>query len=151
MFKTLKLLLPALIPSWRFFDVIAPSPRIQFALMSSDNDVAKEWHEFRPRPEHLSLIQMSGRMLWNPSWNESLFLVSCAERLLQKPTQHSEDEILNRIAIGLMGDEVYASLPGATRLQFRLALVQREESAITQEIVFYSSIRALTTRGAAWT
>jgi len=39
-------------------------------------------------------MQMSGRMFWNPSWNESLFLVSCAERLLQNPTPHSEDEIM---------------------------------------------------------
>ena len=30
-----KLLLPALIPSWSFFDVIAPSPRIEYALLRS--------------------------------------------------------------------------------------------------------------------
>lgn len=26
-----KLLLPALIPSWNFFDVIAPAPRVEYA------------------------------------------------------------------------------------------------------------------------
>ena len=89
-------------------------------------------------------------MAWNPCWNESLFLVSCAERLLQNPTQHSEDEILNRIVIGLIGDTSGADLPDATHLQFRLVLVQRVEAAITEEIVFYSRIQALPTHGAAW-
>lgn len=36
-------------------------------------------------------------MLWNPVRNESLFLVSCAERLIEHPTVHSEEEILKRI------------------------------------------------------
>ena len=36
MLRTLKLLLPVLIPSWRFFDFIAPSPRIQFSLLKTE-------------------------------------------------------------------------------------------------------------------
>ena len=36
--NALRLLLPALIPSWRFFDVIAPSPRIEYALGATSTD-----------------------------------------------------------------------------------------------------------------
>ena len=93
--NTLKLLLPALIPSWNFFDVIAPSPRIEYTLLNSQNESVTDWQEFRPRPEQLSFIQLLFRLLLNPRWNETLFMVSCAERILQNPTeyQHSENEI----------------------------------------------------------
>ncbi len=37
-------------------------------------------------------------MFWNPEGNESLFLVSCAERIMENYTPHSENEILKRIA-----------------------------------------------------
>jgi hypothetical protein len=48
MLQTLKLLLPALIPSWRFFDTIAPSPRIEFTLLKTAQDASGAWREFRP-------------------------------------------------------------------------------------------------------
>ncbi len=44
------LLLPALIPSWNFFDVIAPSPRIEAARLAS-TDAQPVWREFRSRPQ----------------------------------------------------------------------------------------------------
>src|SRR6187402_3359239 len=97
MLQTIKLLLPALIPSWRFFDTIAPSPRIEFTLLQSVQGVAGDWQEFRPRPSSLAVHEMLVRMFWNPRWNETLFLVSCAERLLTAPTEHSSHEIFNRI------------------------------------------------------
>ena len=37
MFNVLKLLIPALLPSWNFFDYITPSPRIQFTLLKHEN------------------------------------------------------------------------------------------------------------------
>ena len=36
--QIIRLLLPALIPSWRFFDVVAPSPRIEFVLLETAGD-----------------------------------------------------------------------------------------------------------------
>ncbi len=145
MFHILKLLLPAVIPSWRFFDVIAPSPRIQFVLLNSANppsDEHCEWHEFRPRPAHLSFLQMLGRMFWNPERNESLFLVSCAERIVQQPTQHSEDEILKRIITELKSNHSGLT-EKTTHLQFRLLLVQRQDSRFQQQVVFHSRIQPL--------
>jgi len=148
MLHTLKLLLPALLPSWRFFDFIAASPRIQFALLSAENDSSCEWREFRPRPARLSFVQMLGRMLWNPRWNESLFLVSCAERLVECPTQHSEDEILKRIIKEFEANPSDSHLLAATHLQFRLVLVQRQGSQLEHEVVYLSRSQALPERAA---
>ena len=149
MLHTLKLLLPALLPSWRFFDFIADSPRIQFALTRAENESSCEWsgwREFRPRPTQLSFMQMLGRMLWNPRWNESLFLVSCAERLLERPTSHSEDEILKRIMRELEADPSSLHAQVATHLQFRLLLVKRQGSQLQHEVVYHSRIQALPER-----
>lgn len=113
MLQTLKLLLPALLPSWHFFDFIAASPRIQFTLLTAENNPLienRDWQEIRPRPVRLSLLQMLGRMLRNPRWNESLFLVGCAERLLESPTTHSEDEILKRFVAELRSNPSSTSL-----------------------------------------
>ncbi|MFT4253889.1 MAG: hypothetical protein QM608_15565 [Caulobacter sp.] len=132
MLQPLKLLLPALIPSWNFFDVIAPSPRIEYALLASP-EAEPDWREFRPRPARMSPAVMLRRLFWNPQGNEALFLVSCAERLVDQPTAHSEDEIFRRIAAdfgpaqggwlrfrlvflawtgeGVVGEELYVSAP----------------------------------------
>jgi len=142
LFQTIKLLLPALIPSWDFFESIAPSPRIQFSLLNSENQTNKPWIEFRPRPQSVSFITMLKRMLWNPCWNESLFLVSCAERIVGNSSSelilHSEQEILKRIKNDLV--QKHQSLT-ATHLQFRLLFVQRQDQELTEDIAFYSRIQ----------
>lgn len=135
----LQLLLPALIPSWNFFDVIAPSPRVEYALTTLAGAAPETWREFRPRPGRVSLATMAGRLLWNPRWNESLFLVSCAERLIDNPTAHSQDEIFKRIAADLARGPERAE----GWLTFRLVFVTREDEAITREVLFEASPRAL--------
>ncbi|MDE1153680.1 MAG: hypothetical protein PW788_14185 [Micavibrio sp.] len=141
MLQTLKLLLPALIPSWRFFDVIAASPRIEFTLLDSAEDTAATWQEFRPRPAHLPLRDMLKRMAWNPSWNESLYLVSCAERLVTNASEHSQQEILNRIRRDIA--------PAATKpfLQFRLQLLHRNGAVMEQDVAYTSPVYSV--QGAA--
>lgn len=142
MLKTLKLLLPALIPSWRFFDFIVASPRVQFVLLNSAGKPLGDWQEFRPRPAQLSFGKMLQRMLWNPQWNESLFMVSCAERLLENPTRHSEDEIFKRIQREI---ERTGSRPeDATQVQFRLLMVERRDTVLYREVDYLSPIRPLT-------
>lgn len=144
--KPIKLLLPALIPSWNFFDVIAPSPRIQFSLLNSASESVQQWQEFRPRPARLSFLQMLKRMLWNPKWNESLFMVSCAERIMgdatQQLIQHSENEILKRIENELLHTEATFET-AATHLQFRLIFVKRQGTELYEEITFHSRIQPL--------
>lgn len=135
----LQLLLPALIPSWNFFDVIAPSPRVEYALSPDAEATPKAWREFRPRPERVPPANMAARLLWNPRWNESLFLVSCAERLIDSPTAHSQDEIFKRIA----ADLARGGTPLEGWLAFRLVFVAREDEAIAREVLFEAAPRAL--------
>jgi hypothetical protein len=139
--QTLKLLLPALVPSWRFFDTIAPSPRIEFTLLHTAQEASGRWREFRPRPARLPIGGMLKRLFWNPRWNESLFLVSCAERLMASPTEHSRQEILDRIEAELARDSIDA---GANPyLQFRLVFLSREGAQIQRHITYISPIHKL--------
>lgn len=134
--ETIRLVLPALIPSWRFFDTIAPSPRIEFALLENEQDVPGNWREFRPRPASLSILTLLKRIFWNPRWNETLFLVSCAERLMENPTDHSRREIVNRIRHELG--------PSPARyLQFRLAFISRDGAILQRRIDFVSHVYPL--------
>ena len=143
MLATLKLLLPALIPSWRFFDAITPSPRVQFILLSKELRPLQPWQEFRPRPQKISLLCMLKQMLWNSYWNESLFIVSCSERLLDHPTKHSEDKILQQIILELKTQGLFSTTPDLFALQFRLKQVQRRDHELTEKIVYHSRITPL--------
>ena len=141
MLGVLRLLAPALIPSWNFFDVIADSPRVEYARLTAPDAVTDDWREFRPRPQQLSPAAMAGRLLWNARWNEALFVTSCAERLLNAPGAHSEDEIFHRIAADL------ADRPDATAagdwLGFRIVLLSEQQGAIEREIAFVAAPRRL--------
>ncbi len=137
MIHTLKLLLPALIPSWNFFDVIADSPRVEYSLLAAPDDRDGAWLEFRPRPQRVPLPAMIGRLLWNAQWNETLFVISCAERLMEAPTEHSQNEIFRRIAADL------TERPDAPWLRFRIALLSEREGAIAREIAFISETRPI--------
>lgn len=135
MLKTLKLLLPVIFPSWRFFDIIAPSPRIEYCLLSSNNENATEWHELRPRPKHISPINFLKRLVWNPDWNESLFLMSCAERLTEQPTNHSINYIASHVLKAVKDQAAYT--------QFRLRHIYRIDSSIQDSISYVSPIYAV--------
>jgi len=132
-----KLLLPAIIPSWNFFDIIAPSPRIYFSLLNSKNELVSDWSEFRPRLEHVSFKQMLLRICWNPVWNESLFIMSCTERIMANPTEYSELEILGRIKRDLLNNPTVNS---DLRLQFRLDVIERQNNKLIQTTFFHSRI-----------
>ena len=139
MLRTVQLILPALIPSWNFFDVIAPSPRIEYQLLDKTDAPLCDWKAFRPRPEKLSLFTIMKRLIWNPHWNESLFLVSCAERLSQNITpEHSTREILTRLKRDLNHET------DAPQFRFRLAFIHREDETLTQEILYTSAPEPLT-------
>lgn len=141
MLNSIKLLLPALIPSWRFFDTVAPSPRIEYGLLSSKEEGVEEWIEFRPRPAKLSILSMLKRMFWNPEWNETLFLVSCSERLMTNPTKHSEQEIIDRIRFDLLSNNI--DLNEKRFLKFRLIFICREGDQIEKFETFTSGVVSL--------
>jgi len=58
MLSILKLMLPVIIPSWNFFDIIVPSPRIQYALLNNKDSKNCTWIEFRPRPDKLPVTSI---------------------------------------------------------------------------------------------
>ncbi|MEZ5660312.1 MAG: hypothetical protein R3E83_17790 [Burkholderiaceae bacterium] len=70
-------------------------------------------------------------------WNETLFMISCAERLLEAPDEHSCREIFRRIAADLPPDEDHGYL------RFRLVQVCRTGHALERETRFVSEIRDL--------
>ena len=88
MWKTLSFVLPVLMPSWRFFKTIEPSPRVEFAIIGEDGKI-EGWCDAFPRPATLSPCQITRRLFWNPAWNDALFMVSCAERIAEQPTYYS--------------------------------------------------------------
>lgn len=138
-----RLLIPALIPSWRFFDAIAPAPRIEFALMSDAEDAVSAWQEFRPRPAQLSWPALLRRMFWNPRWNESLYLASCAERLLEQPGAAFENELLSRVGRGILADGARRDVSPAEYFCVRVIVVKRDRGQISREVMFTSLPRRL--------
>lgn len=138
MLQTIKLLLPALIPSWRFFATIAPSPRIEITLLKTAQEAPDEWLEFRPRAAHLPLSSMLKRMFYNARWNESLFLVTLAEQLSSNPTEHSSQEILRRIQAELERNSFDADV--TPYLQFRLVFVHRDGLQLQKNVTYISPV-----------
>lgn len=135
----LTLLLPALVPSWNFFDTIGPSPRIEYALTERPEDEPADWREFRPRPARLSPAATARRLFWNPAWNETLFLVALAERLIREPSARDEERILARIAAGLAREAGGKPLP--PWLRFRLLFLGREGEGAFAEVLFTAEPR----------
>lgn len=85
-----RLYLPVLFPSWRFFGEIGASPRISFL-----SEVG--WRDVMERPECLPSMGLLARLVWNPDWNEMLFLAALAERLVVEPEPWIEREIAQRL------------------------------------------------------
>lgn len=141
MLNTLKLLLPALMPSWRFFSEIAPSPRIEIAVLDKADSEDAAWHEFRPRPDHVSPIQMFFRMFYNAHWNEGLFLMSCAERYTKSPADHSIDEIVTRIRTELECE--VDDVQNYPFMRFRLVFVHRDGGKLLKHVTFVSTVYSL--------
>lgn len=146
MFDALKLLLPALVPSWRFFGNVGPSPRIEFTLLRTAQDRSDDWQEFRPRPARVSIGSMLARLFWNPRWNETLFVVACTERLLENPTDHSLREIRRRIARDIVQSGLDVRL--TPYLQFRLISITREGETLQSGVDFTSEVHPIAEAGA---
>jgi len=78
-------------------------------------------------------LVMLQRMVWNPGWNDQLFLVSCAERLVTEPTDHSVDVIKSRLTAAL------APVRGKRTVQFRLVFVSEAEGRKVSEVEYESA------------
>lgn len=133
----LKLILPVIFPSWRFFSSIGPSPRIQFTFLEKETDESSVWQEFRPKPARVSFWQGLHRLLHNPQWNETLYINTCAERLFEEYSVMREQEIMQRILAAVIRGEM-TNKPNDLFLQFRITAIAREGNEITDSVVFVS-------------
>ena len=134
----IRLLLPVIFPSWRFFSSIGPSPRIHIAFLPDEHDEPNVWQEFRPRPAKVSLKNGLWRLLHNPEWNETLYIITCAERLFEGYSEMREREIMQRILAAIHSDEITvdADKPYVT---YRISAVMREGQVIGQQVTFVAT------------
>ena len=77
------------------------------------------------------------RLFWNPHWNETLFITSCAERIMAEPTAASEAAILQRLLHAWRSSQL-ADSQDARYLQFRLQFVERVDSQLQHSVRFTS-------------
>lgn len=135
MLKMFFLILPVLIPSWRFFKTIEPSPRVQWALFSDADQREVGWCEFWPRPLAVTPFEMLRRLVWSPTRNEELFVLSCAERIAEQPLDHSVNEVNWRIRADLKR----RGIEGANKkMRFRLVFVTRTKTQLSEEVLYVS-------------
>ena len=134
--RTLALLAPAIIPSWRFFKDVAPSPRVEVALTQDVDDEPAIWREFQPRPPSLSIGEMLRRLFWNAPWNESLYLVSLSECLIADEDAFCVQEITDRLRFHLA--QTTRAEPDKAFFRFRIVFVEESVEGFTREIGFLS-------------
>jgi hypothetical protein len=125
MFRLASLILPAIVPSWRFFDGVAPSPRIEFTYSPEE-----DWQELRPKPAQVTIREMLKRLVYNRHWNENLYMVSCAERLMLTGSAHAKEQILARIRMD--------HPDGKGDPTFRLVFVHRDGTELIREVTYTS-------------
>jgi hypothetical protein len=133
-------LLPALFPSWRFFDSVGPSPRVDYALTAAGRDIGEaDWREFRPRPARVTPARMLLRLFWNPIGNETLYVVRCAERLLEGERGFVELELRRRLARAARRGELGPAAQTAQDLALRVRAVSRRDGRLVEEVVYVAA------------
>jgi hypothetical protein len=138
----LALILPVLFPSWRFFSRIDASPRIEYAFLQNEYCEPLQWHALRPLPARLTFFTGLSRLLWNPQWNETLYMNSCAEHLFAGAAPIREQDIMHRLLAAMTTGEI-AIEPDAQFLVFCIRAVIRDGNIITQPIVFIAKPSAI--------
>ena len=144
--RVLRLVLPVLVPSWRFFDSIGPSPRLEYQWRAPDapEDPAQAWTPWVLTPARVGVGTMFARLLFNAARNEALYLLACCERLVDDASHHAEQEIAARLAAHLKNERLAAHLreerlaaPGLVR--FRIVEVYPEAGQLQRQVAFVSA------------
>lgn len=86
------LILPALIPSWRFFDRIGPAPTARYAAQNTAGTPLL-WQPLAPRRASRGPLALIASLLHNPARNEALYIQSLAERLITEDRPHAAGEL----------------------------------------------------------
>jgi hypothetical protein len=142
--KFIKLFIPVLFPSWRFFSGIGASPRIQYAFLQSEQGEPETWNNFRVIPPQVGFKNAFVRLFFNPVWNETLYINTCAEHLFEEYSAMREQEIMRRLLAAIERGEVVAT-PKARYLVYRIVALIREGEVITSPVAFISRPALLAT------
>lgn len=120
MFRLIRLFLPVIFPSWRFFRAVEPSPRIEVLR-------GGVWVEALARPGRLPIWRQLGRLFWNPGWNRYLYSVSLSERMVVEPSDHSLAGLVEILSAGMAPGEA---------LRFRILFVQELGGEIIADLEY---------------
>lgn len=133
----LKLLLPILFPSWRFFSGIGPSPRFDIGFFRQGDVDPQDWIDMNQLPEKIGFKQGLLRLFHNPVWNDRLYINTCAEHLFEVNSEFREQEIAGRL---LHLYQVYGfQLPeDADSFCYRIRVIESEDVAPTERVMFFS-------------
>jgi hypothetical protein len=138
----LKLFLPILFPSWRFFSSIGPSPRIEMGFVADKNSEPQKWLPFRPLPKRINFTLGLQQLFHNPLWNERLYINTCAEHLFEGYSEFHEWEIGQRLVATVLNKEIITD--GEFHyLVFRIRALELEAGQVRDEVVFVSRPFAL--------
>ena len=123
--KTLTLFLSAIISSWQFFKEAAEAPVLEISF----ND--ENWDVLSLRSDKRTFLGFLGGIFYNPKWNEALYIMDCAERLLTDISQRNIDELMDRVVLYLKS----RNLLNSSQLKYRLLY--------KNDVVFTSQVREL--------
>ncbi len=140
----MRLILPILFPSWRFFNSIGPSPRnmLQFD--------AGPWFEYAPKPLQLGLLERLRRLIYNPLGNRVLFVQSCAVRLFDGHDSRAEENIFLILTQAI---RLGSLVPPSPQASLRWCVEQLEwdcQGKITASPIYTSQPRSLDQLMAQW-
>jgi hypothetical protein len=79
---------------------------------------------------------MLARLLWNPHWNETLFVTRIAERLLEGDSALPPRELRHRLRLAHQRGELETS--SGPRLRYRIRTVSRDAERIIDEVAYVS-------------
>lgn len=135
--RLLRLLLPVLVPSWRFFDVIAASPRIDYGWSDAVSVEPVHWHPFCPPPAVLGFGQQLCGLVWNPNRNAALYLVSCGDRVVHGGDAFALAEIRSALLRAAGQGEL---VKDGLQLHLRIRSVERQDTAMMEEVVYREAL-----------
>lgn len=145
----LRLILPILFPSWRFFNSIGPSPRIMLRFNEDP------WQEYRPKPAQLGLRQRLIALFYNPIGNKTLFVHSCAVRLFDGSDPSAVENIFLALAQAITQHQLQPPDAKAT-LTWRVEQLDwqgthsQDPGKIVASVIYTSESRAVAALELLW-
>lgn len=133
----IKLLLPVLFPSWRFFSGIGPSPRFDIGFLKADETDPSMWIDLGQLPKELGIWSGMTRLFHNPIWNDQLYINTCAEHLFEFNSDFREREIADRL-LALFQIKANKIPNEAMGFCFRIRAIESDALNPREKIVFFS-------------